>query len=79
MVLDTEVTRMCAELGNESLGLIAPWDRSEGAVGGLRWWTGCHVSTSGGMEKAVVNAAAIGELLLNTIAESSSLELVVTW
>lgn len=53
---------MCAELGNEDLGLTAPWVKADGLVGGLRWWTGCHVSTSGGMERAVINAAAIGEI-----------------
>ena len=59
-VLESQVALMCAELGDESLSLTAPWDKSDGSVGGLRWWTGCHVSTSGGMERAVVNAAAIG-------------------
>jgi len=52
---------MCQELGDDSLGRTAPWEREDGAVGGLRWWTGCHTSTSGGMEKAVINAAAIGQ------------------
>ena len=59
-VLESEVALMCSELGNESLGQTAPWQKSEGEVGGLKWWTGCHVSTSGGIEKAVINAAAIG-------------------
>lgn len=59
-VLESEVALMCSELGNESLGLTAPWEKSKGEVGGLKWWTGCHVSTSGGIEKAVINAAAIG-------------------
>lgn len=62
-VLDSQVALMCAELGDDSLGLTAPWQKGEGSVGGLKWWTGCHVSTSGGMERAVVNAAAIGALL----------------
>lgn len=59
-VLESEVALMCSELGNDSLGQTAPWEKSEGQVGGLKWWTGCHVSTSGGIEKAVINAAAIG-------------------
>ena len=59
-VLGAEVARMCLELGDESLGSTAPWERDGGAVGGLRWWTGCHTSTSGGMERSVINAAAIG-------------------
>lgn len=66
-VLDSEVTRMCAELGNEALGRTAPWDKIDGKVGGLQWWTGCHVSTSGGMEKAVINAAAIGTTALTLL------------
>jgi len=52
---------MCQELGDESLGMTAPWSRKGNAVGGLRWWTGCHTSTAGGMERAVINAAAIGK------------------
>ena len=59
-VLKSEVALMCSELGNKSLGQTAPWEKSEGVVGGLKWWTGCHVSTSGGIERAVINAAAIG-------------------
>jgi hypothetical protein len=60
-VLETEVARICEELGDERLGMTAPWTRQGNAVGGLRWWTGCHTSTAGGMERAVINAAAIGE------------------
>lgn len=59
-VLETEVARICEELGDERLGMTAPWTRQGNAVGGLRWWTGCHTSTAGGMERAVINAAAIG-------------------
>lgn len=52
---------MCGELGSVDLGQTAPWKRTGQAVGGRKWWVGCHVSTSGGLERAVVNAAAVGK------------------
>lgn len=51
---------MCEELGNARLADTAPWQHEDGRVGGSRMWVGCHVSTAGGMERAVINAAAIG-------------------
>lgn len=62
-VLKDEIQRMCEELGDPRLGQTAPWVKADGSVGGRRWWTGCHVSTSGGMERAVINAASIGQCL----------------
>ena len=61
-VLNDEIQRMCQELGNDRLAMTAPWDRSGGAVGSSHMWVGCHVSTAGGMERAVLHAAAIGEM-----------------
>ena len=56
----------CRELGNDSLGMTAPWKLEDGLVGGARKWVGCHVSISGGMEKAVINAAACGKSTLKS-------------
>ena len=58
--LETQVEEMCQELKNDNLGRLAPFERSENDIGGLEWWTGCHCSTAGGLERAVMNAAATG-------------------
>lgn len=60
LVLDSDVQRMCEELGNDRLGQTAPWQREANSIGGLKWWTGCHCSSSGGVDRAVINAAATG-------------------
>ena len=60
LVLDSDVQRMCEELGNDRLGQTAPWQREANSIGGMKWWTGCHCSSSGGVDRAVINAAATG-------------------